>query len=209
MSIFIVYLKSILIGLAIAAPVGPIGLLCIRSVLSSGFRVGIAAGLGAALADTVYGFIAALGLSAITVFLMSKITIIKILGGVFLLYLGFKESRSRLPLYQEVPVKRTIVEVMGSTFFLTLTSPITILSFVGVFSSLGDTVCYAPIDSAITVFGIFTGSMLWWLILCSIIKYTHCFLPAKALRLITLTSSVTLIAFGFYTCLSILVNYLK
>jgi putative LysE/RhtB family amino acid efflux pump len=201
MSIFMVYLKSVLLGMAIAMPVGPIGLICIRSTLTLGFMVGIAAGLGAAFADALYGFIAALGLSVITTFLISKIDLIKILGGLFLIYLGLKESRAVVPVYLGPSLEYKVTGVMASTFFLTLANPMTILSFIAVFPSIASNGCGVAINSVITVAGVLTGSLLWWLTLCAIIKYIHRYMPSKALQLITLTSSAALIVFGLYTCL--------
>src|SRR3712207_2953311 len=131
------FLEGIIIGLAIAAPVGPIGVLCIRRTLADGRTSGFVSGLGAATADAVYGAIAAFGLTLITDFLLGGASWLRLVGGAFLLYLGIKTFLAR-------PAERA-AEVRGgglpgayaSTLFLTLTNPTTILSFVAIFAGLG------------------------------------------------------------------------
>ena len=132
------FARGLVIGLAIAAPVGPIGLLCIRRSLADGFPLGFLTGLGAAAADGVYGAIAAFGLTAVSSFLVAQQRWLALGGGLALLWLGWQSIRR--------PPADTAADGGGntsragafaSTFVLTLANPATILSFVAVFAGLG------------------------------------------------------------------------
>ncbi len=159
-------LRGLVMGFSIAAPVGPIGALCIRRTLTDGRASGFVSGLGAATADAIYGSIAAFGLKAVADGLTSQQTWLRWAGGLFLVYLGVRTLISR-------PSERTAVAPSGSlagaylsTFFLTVTNPMTILSFAGVFAGLGlggATGRYAA--ASLMVGGVFAGSALWWLML--------------------------------------------
>jgi threonine/homoserine/homoserine lactone efflux protein len=121
------FIKGFVIGFSIAAPVGLIGILCIQRTLSGGTVQGFTAGLGAATADAIYGFIAAFGLTFISSFLVEQSVWFRLCGGVFLCGLGL-QAFFRKPREQTVSVaNRTIYAAYGTTFFLTLTNPMTIL----------------------------------------------------------------------------------
>lgn len=168
------WLRSLIIGLSIAAPVGPIGLLCIRRTLAYGRRAGLMTGLGAAFADGVYGAVAAFGLSAVSAFLIDQQNFLRLGGGLFLIYLGQGILRSK-------PAERAAgsdkndsgtshsdLGLLFSTFLLTLTNPMTILSFIAIFSGLGlagGVTTHGLAAPLLTVAGVFTGSALWWLML--------------------------------------------
>lgn len=168
------WLRSLIIGLSIAAPVGPIGLLCIRRTLADGRRAGLMTGLGAAFADGVYGAVAAFGLSAVSAFLIDQQNVMRIGGGLFLIYLGLGILRSK-PAERAADSNRSEsgagssdLGMLFSTFFLTLTNPMTILSFIAIFSGLGlagGVASYGAAAPLLTVAGVFTGSALWWLML--------------------------------------------
>src|ERR1700737_1524899 len=126
------FIKGLILGFAIAAPVGPIGVLCIRRSLADGQRAGLATGLGAATADALYGCIAAFGLTAVSGFLIKQQFWLGLFGGLFLCYLGL---RTFLTKTAETPGRAkggTVGAAYFSTFFLTVTNPMTILSFVAV-----------------------------------------------------------------------------
>ena len=161
------FTKGFVLGFSIAAPVGPIGLLCIRRTLSEGRVAGFVSGMGAATADAFYGCVAAFGLTAISTFLLNYQVPIRIAGGCFLLYLGAKIFFSRAA---ERPASLNLSASLGrafaSTAFLTLTNPATILSFIAVFAGLGlvsDTRTLA--GPAWLVLGVFLGSASWWFLL--------------------------------------------
>ena len=162
------FIRGLAIGFAIAAPVGPIGVLCIRRSVEGGPRLGLATGAGAAVADALYGAVAAFGMTAVSSFLVGERFWLQLLGGLFLCYLGFKSMRSkddRTTPPSPSPTGATLLAASGSTFLLTVANPATILSFIAVFAGFG--LGHIPGYSAATalVAGVFTGSLTWWLIL--------------------------------------------
>jgi threonine/homoserine/homoserine lactone efflux protein len=159
-------LKGLLIGFAIAAPVGPIGVLCIQRTLSYGRLSGLFTGLGAATADGIYGAVAAFGLTFISDALIGQQFWIRLLGGLFLLYLAMKISLAPLGRRRPETERRGLWSDFASTLFLTITNPMTILSFVAVFAGLGlAETGGGSVAATILVAGVFCGSAVWWLIL--------------------------------------------
>lgn len=155
---FYFLLKGFAIGFAIAAPVGLIGILCIRRSLASGWLAGFAAGLGAAAADGIYGCIAGFGLTIISDFLVSQQFIIRLIGAYFSIYLGIKTFLSTVS--QEAAKTGEVKSFMGnylSTFFLTITNPMTILAFVVIFAGLGLGKINNSLGASLLVLGIFLG----------------------------------------------------
>ncbi|PZO35327.1 MAG: lysine transporter LysE [Leptolyngbya sp.] len=159
-------IKGMGLGLAIAAPVGPIGLLCIRRSLTQGQLMGLVTGLGAATADGIYGCIAGFGLAAVADLLVDQSRILGLLGGLFLCYLGFSTLRAD-PVTEAAQVSsRGLWGAYASTLVLTLTNPTTILSFIAIFAGLGLVgSSQSWTDSLALVLGVFLGSALWWLCL--------------------------------------------
>ena len=189
-------LKGIVLGFSIAAPVGPISLLCIRRTAAEGWVAGFISGLGVASADAVYGGIAAFGLTAVSTLLISQRQWIQAIGGIFLLYLGIKIFWAKpVPENASTEAKTSLVKAYASIFFLTLTNPMTILSFVGVFAGLGITGGNL-LESAQTVAGVFLGSALWWLVLSGAVGLVRGRLNAKALSWINLGSGLVIVIFG-------------
>ncbi|MBM3179707.1 MAG: LysE family translocator [Chloroflexi bacterium] len=158
-----IFLRGILIGFAIAAPVGPIGVLCIRRTLSHGKLAGFLSGLGAATADMLYGAIAAFGLTVITNLLVENTSWLRIIGGCFLLYLGIKTFLEKPADHAAQANQSGYFGAYLSTFFLTITNPITILSFAAIFAGtlLGEKIN----QPLVMVAGVFIGSACWWLAL--------------------------------------------
>jgi threonine/homoserine/homoserine lactone efflux protein len=165
------FIKGIILGFSIAAPVGPIGILCIRKTLAEGRLSGFVTGFGAATADAVYGFFAAFGLSSITTFLVGQHSWIQLIGGAFLLYLGIKTLFEKVSTKQaEVETKKGLIASYISTLGLTLTNPMTILSFVAVFAGLGiGNEAESYTSATLLVIGVFLGSALWWIFLSGIV----------------------------------------
>lgn len=195
-------IKALVIGIAIAAPVGPIGMICIRKTLERGLRGALAVGLGAAVADSVYGIVAITGLTAITQFLLEKALLIKLFGGVFLLYLAYKEIKSTPTIsYDGFDKNKKLGRLALQVFFLTLTNPMTILSFVGIFASIGGGVS-SPIESYAMIIGIFLGSMSWWLTLGFIISKIQNKLPEVWIGRIRYLSTLILAGFGLLSLVS-------
>jgi threonine/homoserine/homoserine lactone efflux protein len=170
MDTFSLFISSMIIGLSIAAPVGPIGVLCIRRTLVEGRFIGFVSGLGAATADATYGLIAALGLTAFTSILVDSAGVLRVVGGLFMLYLGYRTLTST-PAEKAKPedTKRRggWLGAYLSIFALTITNPMTILSFLSIFAGLSGsaTAARTPATSFVMVLGIFAGSAVWWLVL--------------------------------------------
>lgn len=160
-----------MIGFSIAAPVGPIGILCIRRTLLKGRWSGFATGLGAATADAVYGAIAAFGLTLIATFLLNQSVWMRIIGGLFLIFLGIKFLITKPMEISENNINpnidRGLFRDYLSTFFLTLSNPLTILSFSAIIAGFGSSVIESQnyYASSMMILGIFLGSIMWWLLL--------------------------------------------
>ena len=196
--------KGIILGFSIAAPVGPIGLLCIRRTLANGMGNGFISGLGAATADALYGFIAALGISTVSIFLVDHQSYLRLIGGVFLLYLGYTTFKS-LP--AEVAANASgegLIGAYASTLFLTITNPMTIMSFAAVFAGLGlGATGENYISSFFLIIGVFIGSMLWWLILSGMVTVLRHNLDGKRLQLVNQLSGLIITGFGIFSLISI------
>ena len=195
-----IFARGVAIGLAIAAPVGPIGVLCIRRTLAEGRLAGFVTGLGAATADTVYGAVAAFGLTAVSAFLVSQQDWLRLIGGAFLLYLGIRTFLTR-PMPQTAvrddKSSRTLAGDYASTFLLTITNPLTIISFAAVFAGLGLGSGYDDLASALLlVAGVFTGSALWWLLLSGGVSLLRGRITENGLRWVNRVSGVIITVFG-------------
>ena len=156
-------LRGFFIGLSIAAPVGPIGVLCIRRTLSNGKLAGFLSGMGAATADMVYGAIAAFGLTIVTNLLIKNAYWLQVIGGCFLLYLGIKTFLEKPANHAVQVIQSGYFSAYVSTFFLTITNPMTILSFAAIFA--GTMFIGAASSPILLVLGVFAGSACWWLTL--------------------------------------------
>ncbi len=161
------FAKGMILGFSIAAPVGPIGVLCIRRTLADGRLTGFLSGLGAATADATYGAVAAFGLTAISSLLVHQQTPLRIVGGAFLAYLGVRTILAH-PASQAAKTRERhqLLRSYLSTVGLTLTNPTTIFSFVAIFAGLGwaGTRQAGYASAALLVLGVFCGSAFWWLI---------------------------------------------
>ena len=190
--------KGMIIGFSIAAPVGPIGVLCIRRALADGRAVGLATGLGAATADALYGCIAGFGLTAVSAFLVGQQFWLRLVGGAFLCYLGIRTFVTR-PAEQEANVRGgSLISAYASTFFLTLTNPMTILSFVAVFAGFGLAASPDYFAASALVIGVFLGSALWWLILSHGVGLLRSRLGPNWTQMINRLSGCIILAFGLY-----------
>jgi len=197
-------LQGVVIGFSIAAPVGPIGVLCIRRTLADGRAVGLLTGLGAATADAVYGCIAAFGLTFISDFLVGHQTGLRLVGGAFLCYLGFRTLRAAPCEQAAAAATGGLLSAYASTFLLTLTNPMTIISFAAVFAGLGLAAMGADYAAAgALVLGVFAGSALWWLGLSAAVGLFRTKVGVSALRWVNLASGLIISAFGLAALWSI------
>ncbi len=199
------FLRGLAIGFSIAAPVGPIGVLCIRRTLFDGRASGLVSGLGAATADAIYGCIAGFGLTFISQFLVNQQVMLRIAGGMFLCYLGIKTLLAR-PSEQSATVnKKGLAGAYTSTFFLTVTNPMTIIFFAGIFAGLGlATAGENYMSAGILVLGVFTGSALWWFILSGCASVFRRKITPNTLRWINRISGVVIVGFGLFALLSVI-----
>ena len=160
------FLQGCLVGVSIAAPVGPIGVLCIRRALTGGWLLGLATGLGAAVADALYGTVAALGLGAVSEVLLKVSGWVGILGGVFLCILGVRTWRStpaNAPATS--PATADLGSAFCSTLLLTLANPATVLSFTALCAGFGIGTQIRGVEIPVWIAGVLAGSAAWWLFL--------------------------------------------
>jgi threonine/homoserine/homoserine lactone efflux protein len=197
-------LRGLIIGFSIAAPVGPIGILCIRRTLAEGQASGLFSGLGAATADAIYGCIAGFGLTFISSFLITQQVWLRLIGGGFLCYLGLRTFLSK-PAEQATLAKGNgLIGSYISTFFLTITNPMTILSFAAIFAGLGvGSAGGNYVSAAILVLGVFIGSTLWWFILSSGVTIFRKKFNPRRLRWVNRISGIIITAFGLIALLSL------
>jgi threonine/homoserine/homoserine lactone efflux protein len=199
-----VFARGVAVGLAIAAPVGPIGVLCIRRTLATGRHMGLATGLGAATADACYGAIAAFGVTVVSSLLLSQQAWIRLIGGLVLCYLGLKTLIAAPAARAAASGGRTMLGAYASSVALTLANPPTILSFAAIFAGLGlGTLQRGPAAAALLVLGVFVGSALWWVILSSAVALVRTRVTTCALRWINRLSGALLVAFGILALASL------
>ena len=198
--------RGLIIGFSIAAPVGPIGVLCIQRTLSKGRIYGQLSGLGAATADGTYGLIAGFGLTFISSFLIGQQLWIRLIGGVFLLYLGLRTILSRPAQREQATTIKgeNLLAAYVSTLFLTLTNPLTILSFAAIFAGIGaGGANRSYLSAAVLVLGVFLGSALWWVILSGGVSILRTKLNTQALRWVNRISGTIIMVFGLLALLSL------
>jgi threonine/homoserine/homoserine lactone efflux protein len=195
-------IKGLTVGVAIAAPVGPVALLCIQRALTGGWFAGLASGLGAAAADTLYGSIAAFSLSLIENFLIDHRYQIAIAGGVLLCLLGVRVLLMKPPQIPERPNNSAVglVGIFLGTFMLTLANPTTVLSFIAIFAAVNISAASGDYSAAgLLVLGVFIGAAVWWLCLALGVGVVRHRLDDAVLRWIGRASAALVFGFGIYT----------
>jgi threonine/homoserine/homoserine lactone efflux protein len=192
-----VFFSSLLIGLSIAAPVGPIGLLTIQRSLEQGPRAGLATGLGAAVADAVYGAIGAFGVAWLVDALVAARVPLALFGGAVLLWMALQLLRAPAAerAASTAPARHGWQHFAG-TFALTLSNPATIVSFVAIFGAMAGR--GASPSPALMVAGVFTGSALWWLFLSSVVGRLRDRFDARWRRRVNLVSAAVLAGFALW-----------
>jgi threonine/homoserine/homoserine lactone efflux protein len=211
MSTTSLFLTAAGVGLAIAAPVGPMGMLCIRRTLTGGPRAGLAIGFGIATGDASYGLIAALGLVGISHFMLAYDRPLHLLAGLFLLYLGLRA------LFQKTPADTAATQsesesasagklsqigragalrAYASSLLLTLTNPQTVVMFAALFTTLAPRGAFSPTLALTTVGGVFCGSIAWWCVLVTVVSLARHAIGGKLRVVIDRLAGVTLAAFG-------------
>jgi threonine/homoserine/homoserine lactone efflux protein len=188
-------LRGVVLGLAVAAPVGPIGVLCIRRSLAEGRTAGFVVGLGAATADAVYGAVAGFGLTIVSSFLVDQRVWLRLVGGIFLCCLGLRTLVAR-PAEKAAGGGRGggLIGAYASTFFLTLTNPTTILSFAAIFAAVSVKTEASTVVPLIV--GVFLGSASWWLLLSTGASLIRGRVGPRGMRAVNAVSGATILAFG-------------
>jgi threonine/homoserine/homoserine lactone efflux protein len=195
--------RGLVLGFTIAAAVGPISLLTIRRTLAHGRVYGLASGLGVALADATYAAIAAFGLTAITSVLVGGRVLLGLVGGALLVVLAIRTMTSRPNEVAVVAERPGLAAAFGSIFGLTMTNPMTILSFAGLFAGLGLTGTGGA-DAALLVAGVFLGSATWWVVLTSVVAAFRSRVTIPVLTWINRISGAAILIFGVVAILGAL-----
>jgi threonine/homoserine/homoserine lactone efflux protein len=203
--VLIFWLRGLLIGFSIAAPVGPIGVLCIRRTLADGRVYGLVSGLGAATADAFYGSVAGFGLTFISSLLIGQSFWLRLIGGAFLCYLGVRTFLARPAEKAAADKSNSLAGAYASTLFLTLTNPTTIFSFAAIFAGLGiASTAGNYLDAGLLVLGVFIGSALWWLTLSSVVSIFRAKFGARQLQWVNRISGIIILVFGVLALVSLL-----
>lgn len=196
------FLQGLIIGFSIAAPVGPIGVLCIRRTLAHGRKFGLMTGLGAASADAIYASIAGFGLTIVANFLVEQ-QWVRLIGGAFLCFLGF---RTFYAIPERGPIEAARIGLWNAyltTFLLTITNPITVLSFGAIFAGLGLAEQEGVVTSSfLMVLGVFMGSAVWWFFLSGLVSFFRERIDFKAMRWVNRISGLIILAFGIAAIVS-------
>ena len=209
-------LKGLLIGLAMAAPWGPVGMLCMNRTQTGGPLLGFTCGLGAAAAEALQALAGMIALAAIAQWIIDDPIALRVIGGVFLIYLGAR-TFIRPALLLPPVTKGAALPPQGlpqgaptafmASFRLVLANPITVLGFAAMFAGLGAApgrLISADIAAAVLVLGVFLGSILWWLTLSSLIGRLHHRIGVHSLTSINRVCGTVLTAFGIYAIAALL-----
>ena len=190
-------IAGIAIGLAMAAPLGPVNLIVIRAALNHNLRVAILSGLGAVIADAMMASIAAFGLRSIELFIVDYTRPIQIIGGLILVVLGIRTARMH---FASTDLAATpVASRLGLTFFLTVTNPGTALGFLAIFSAMSGLLMLgtAAYRSTTVVIGVALGGVLWWVFVSVLIGRLKSKFGVATLDRINRWSGVLVAAFGF------------
>jgi threonine/homoserine/homoserine lactone efflux protein len=194
-------IRGLAVGLIIAAPVGPVNVLCIQRTLEKGWKSGLLSGFGAALADTLYGAIAGFSISLVIQFLIREEFWIRLIGGILLMGIGVVYYRKPPRSLEAVQVRSSANSDFVSTFFLTATNPTTVLSFLAVLAMLGLGKQRPLWQTSFLVVGIFFGSMTWWTILASVASLLRRRITDRTMRWMNRVAGIAIGGFGLVNVL--------
>ncbi len=206
----IIFLKGLVAGLFIAAPVGPVAVLCVKRAMYYGAAGGLSAGLGAAMADAVFGAVVGFGVAAVSGWLIEHEQSIRGVGGVILVALGAQLFFSRSKPMEKGASGAGLAGTFFTTFMLTLTNPITIISFLTVFASLGlASVNLSYGEAGVLVAGVFLGSGVWWIAISAIVVFARGRIGFEWMPVIKRWSGVLIVGFGIWALVTALIGYLE
>ncbi|WP_369059501.1 LysE family translocator [Caulobacter sp. 73W] len=192
----LLFLKAMGIGLAVAAPVGPMSLLCMRRTLTDGWRPGLATGAGIALGDGVYAAVAALGFAGVSAFMLEYEKPLHLAAGLFLIWLGLRSFWRKADAQAAPGLHAAWPKALGSALLLTLTNPPTIIMFVAIFAALAPKTGFSPSAAATTTLGVLVGSMLWWCVIVAGVSVFRHAIGVRARRWIDRMSGAVLMLCG-------------
>ena len=202
------FIKAIVIGFTVAAVVGPIGLLCVQRTLARGWKWGMASGLGVASGDALYGLIGGLGLSLVTNFLVGQQLWLRSIGGGVLIYLGVKAFVSPTALNaaeEQAPSTAGYLKAYSSIFLLTLSNPMTIIFFAGIYAGLGEIgIGSGWANAGMFALGILFGSLAWWVVLVSSVSALRSRFNPHLLSKLNRVSGVIIAGFGVWIWVSMI-----
>jgi threonine/homoserine/homoserine lactone efflux protein len=192
------YVKGLIVGFCLAAPVGPIAALCVQRTISKRWLSGLVTGLGAATADAMYGAVAAFGATMISEFLINEHEWLQKVGGFILLVLGLRLLLVKMKDERGPVDGKGLTGDFLSTLILTLTNPMTFVAFAAIFATMGIGAVHGrPLLTIELVGGVFSGSLLWWVVLCAGAHAVRNHFDMRKLTLINRATGVFVIVVGF------------
>ncbi len=204
-------ITGVIVGFFVAAPVGPVAVLCMQRTLRDGRIVGYATGFGAAVADTVFGGLAIFSVAVVEDFLLDNRSVIQFLGGFILIGLGVwtvmaSRSRTQSDRVAESTFDHvTILHAFGAAFFVTIVNPITILAFVSIFAAIRVSEATDGLFSTwVVIGGVFVGATAWWFFLASIASILRQRFTNRGIRWMNAVSGMTILSFGAYALLALI-----
>jgi putative LysE/RhtB family amino acid efflux pump len=202
-SLSLLFAKGAVLGLSIAAPIGPMALLCLRTTLAHGFLPGLMGGLGVAAGDVFYASLAAFGLKAATAVLTGEAWWLGALGGAYLLWFGIGTIRQPLPAEAAAEGRRRRgLATFLATFLLTLANPPTIMIFAAMFASLGLVEAQGGTLTALAVIsGVLAGSAGWWVLFAIVVSRFRDRLGGPVFLWVNRVSGAALAGFGAWALL--------
>jgi len=200
MDILILILSGLVIGVAVAAPIGPVNLICIRRTLKYGMLNGFVSGAGAAVGDGVFAIIAAFGVTAVITFVAAYSGWLQLVGGVFLLGLGVRTWFDHPHLDDKLPEGSLgdLLPVISVTFFLTITNPATMLGFIAIFGGVADFTIGTEnyMRAGLLVASVIAGSVLWWAAITGFVSLFRDKMTDNGLATLNKISAVIIVVFG-------------
>ncbi len=201
------WFKGLLIGFVVSAPLGPVGLLCIKRVMNRGVFQGYATGLGAALSDGFYAALAAFGLAFVMNFLIREEHWLRLIGGLFMIGVGvfWLIKKKTYEDFKANPEKSHHVgEAFSTAFLLNLADPILLIVYIAIFSGFGlSDASHSFISASSLVVGVIMGAAAWWFVLVEIVSIFRKKLTAHALLIINKIMAFIVIAFGAFVLLTL------
>jgi len=198
MDLTVLFFKALFVGVVVAAPMGPVNVLCIHRTLTRGRFDGFVTGLGGALGDGFFAVVAALGLSTAANFILQNEAWFRIPGGIFLIVMGVIIWRRHPHIERREAGGNGMIRSFFSSFFLTVTNPITVAAFAGFFVALGLVTGFHVVAAGLVIAGVFAGSALWWLGIVTITGLLHGKIEDRHLEMFNHIVAIVIIVLGVY-----------